>query len=271
MSNGNDSWMDMLREWNGNEHIHILLIVVAAVCIYEAVRHFLPVITTKFRPDNRFYMLPWIPLLRLVIILGASALIIPLVIIPTRENVLILLGATALGVGFVLKDYISCLFAGFVLLIERAYKVGDWVRIGDTYGEVVEVGLRIVKLRTAEANDVSIPHSVLWHEPLINATSGQQDLLCVIHFFVHPEPANMQTRKALSDVAGASTYLHKERPIVVVMQNEPFGLHYKIKAYPKDARDQFSFIADVTERGQLALHSIGLRLVATPTAVARHA
>jgi len=270
MSNGPGVWMDMLREWNGDEHIHILLIVVAAVVLYQAIRHLVPHITLKFHPHNRFYILPWIPLLRLLIILGAMMLIAPLVIIPTRENVLILLGAVALAIGFVLKDYISCIFAGLVLLAERSYRVGDWVQIGDTYGEVIEIGLRTVKLHTADANDVSIPHSTLWHEPLTNATSGKQDLLCVIHFFVHPDHDNATARKTLSDVASASTYLHKERPIVVVMQNEPFGLHYKVKAYPKDAREQFSFIADVTERGQFALHKIGLRLVTAPVSVAAH-
>jgi small-conductance mechanosensitive channel len=268
MNSKTGKWMDMLREWNGNEYLHILLIVLIAVALYQAVRFAVPRITTKIRPHDRFYMLPWVPLLRLIIILAASALIVPLVIIPTRENVLLLLGALALAIGFVLKDYMSCLFAGFVLLAERAYRVGDWVQIGDTYGEVIELGLRTVKLRTADANEVSIPHSVLWNKPLINATGGKQDLLCVIHFFVHSDHENTTVRKTLLDVANASSYLHGERPVVVVMQNEPFGLHYKVKAYPKDAREQFSFISDITERGQFALQGIGLKLLTAPASVA---
>jgi hypothetical protein len=35
-----------------------------------------------------------------------------------------------------------------------------------------------------------------------------------------------------------------------------------------EAREQFKFIADLTERGQFALQEIGLRLVTTPAAVA---
>ncbi len=257
----------MLREWNGHEPVHILLIAVAATAIYQATRRLVPLVTTKVRPRDRFHMLPWVPLLRLVIILAAAVLIFPLIIIPTRENVLILLGALALAIGFVLKDYMSSLFAGFVLLAERAYRVGDWVQIGDTYGEVVELGLRTVKLRTADANDVSIPHSALWDTPLINATSGNHDLLCVIHFFVHPDHGHANVRETLRDLAGASPYLHRERPIIVVVLNEAIGLHYKVKAYPKDAREQFLFIADITERGQSALHGIGLRLVSAPASV----
>ena len=262
------TWMDMLREWEGHEHFHILLIVAAAVAIYQIVRRLVPFITSRVRPHSRFYLLPWVPLLRLAIILTATGLIVPLVIIPTRENVLILLGAVALALGFVLKDYVSCFFAGFVLLAERAYRVGDWVQIGSTYGEVVELGLRTVKLRTADANDVSIPHSLLWDKPLINATGGSKHILCAVHFFVRPDPCCTNVREALLAVAGASAYLLEGRPVVVVVKNEPFGLHYKVKAYAQDARDQFLFVADITERGNLALHGLGLTLVTASLSVA---
>jgi hypothetical protein len=80
MSDQSGNWVDMLREWKGNEHVHILLIVVAAVVLTQGTQYLVPRITTKVRPDNRFYVLPWIPLLRLVIIIGAASLIVPLVI-----------------------------------------------------------------------------------------------------------------------------------------------------------------------------------------------
>ena len=64
-----------------------------------------------------------------------------------------------------------------------------------------------------------------------------------------------------------SVYLRLDRPIVVVMNHLPFGLHYKLKAYSMEAREQFKFIADLTERGNFALWEIGLRLVAAPAVV----
>ena len=263
-----EQWMTMLRSWNGTELGHILLILFAAFILYEVIRIVVPRIARRVNPDTRFYMLPWVPLLRLVIILGTATLIVPLIITPTRENVLALLGATALTVGFALKDYISCFFAGLFFLLERPYRIGDWVQIGSEYGEVTEIGLRTVKIVTADDNAITIPHSTLWTQQLINATSGAPDLLCAIYFFVNPAHDNATARKTLKDIAVSSAYINPERPIVVVMNNEPFGLRYKLKAYPKDAREQFLFIADVTERGNFALHKIGLELVTSPVSVA---
>ena len=266
MSDASINWSQMIREWSEYEYVRILLIVVAAWGLIALAKRLVPWVTTKFRPDYRFYALPWVPLLRIIIILGAAVFIVPLVITPTRENVLALLGATGLAIGFALKDYLSCLFAGIVMLIERPYRVGDWVQIGDTDGEVVRLGLRTVDVQTADDNCVTIPHVVLWNSPLSNATSGQHELLCVTDFFVHPDHDNATVRQTLFDVAVTSPYLKLDRPIVVVMRNEPVGSHYKVKAYPMDAREQFAFIADLTERGQFALHELGLTLVAAPVA-----
>ncbi|MEJ0009491.1 MAG: mechanosensitive ion channel domain-containing protein [Alphaproteobacteria bacterium] len=267
MSNG---WTEMLQEWSGHEPVHIVLILAGAWLAYEMLQHLVPALTQRMRPDYRFYALPWIPLLRLAIILTVITLIVPIVITPTRDNVLALLAGSALAIGFAIKDYISDLIAGIIFIIERPYRVGDWVRIGETYGEVVEIGTRTVMLRTADANDVTIPHSTLWHEPLSNATSGQHDLLCVTGFYVHPNHDNALVRQTLHDVALTSAYLKLDRPIVVVMEHEPFGLYYKLKAYPMDAREQFQFTADLTERGQFALRELGLSLITASVAVATH-
>jgi small-conductance mechanosensitive channel len=267
----NESWKDMLKQWSGYEPVHILLIITAAWIACELVRHLVPRITAIFRPHQRFYALPWIPLLRLIIILTAMILIVPFIIKPTRDNVLALLGATAFAVGFAIKDYVSCLIAGFIFMFERPYRVGDWIQIGETYGEVIHLGLRTVLVRTIDANDITIPHSALWTQQLTNATSGQNDLLCVTEFYVDPDHDNALARQALFDVAMTSAYLRLDRPIVVVMKHMPFGLYYKLKAYPMEAREQFKFIADLTERGNFALREIGLRLVTAPAAVAEQA
>src|SRR5277367_1512859 len=160
----------MLREWSGYEPVHVLLIIIAAWIASELVRRLVPRITAIFRPHQRFYALPWIPLLRLIIILTAVTLIVPLLIKPTRENVLALLAGTAFAVGFAVKDYISCLIAGIIFMFERPYRVGDWIEIGGTYGEVIHLGMRTVLIRTIDANDITIPHSTLWHDQLSNAT-----------------------------------------------------------------------------------------------------
>ena len=62
----------------------------------------------------------------------------------------------------------------------------------------------------------------------------------------------------LREVAITSPYLHIGRPVSVVVHEKPWGTHYRLKAYPIDGREQFSFISDMTVRGKAALADLAV-------------
>ena len=76
-------------------------------------------------------------------------------------------------------------------------------------------------------------------------------------FYLQPRHDASLVRTALRDVALTSAYLDYQRPVSVSLQQTQWGTHYKVKAYPFDMRDQFSFISDLTVRGKLALVDCG--------------
>lgn len=65
----------------------------------------------------------------------------------------------------------------------------------------------------------------------------------------------------LQDVALTSAYLNYSQPVIVVLAEQPWGTHYKLRAYPYDMRDQFAFVSDLTVRGKLAIAEAGAREV----------
>jgi len=71
-------------------------------------------------------------------------------------------------------------------------------------------------------------------------------------------------RTALRDVALTSAYLRFEKPIVVVAEEQPWGTHYRIRAYPMDPRQQFVFITDLTVRSKAVLSAAGIRPALLP-------
>ena len=267
MGGNTDRPLEMLRAWSLANIVGIVLVILAAWLANLIVQRFVPWGVRKIWPNTRFFLLPWVPLLRLLIIVAAVVSITPLVIKPTPENLLALLAAGGLAIGFAFKDYVSCLLAGIVLLFERPYRVGDWVQIGDTFGEVTHIDLRTVAIRTPDDNQVLIPHATIWTTPISNATCGQHELLVEANFYLHPNHDGAAVCDALRNVTLASSYLKLDSKIVVVAAQRPYGLHYKIKAYPKDAREQFLFISDLTIRGHQALRQLGVQPITAPTAV----
>jgi hypothetical protein len=79
----------------------------------------------------------------------------------------------------------------------------------------------------------------------------------VADFYLHPRHDAQSVRHKLRNVALTSSYLDLERPVTVVVSEKPFGTHYRLKAYPIDARQQFQFTSDLTVRGKEALSTLG--------------
>ena len=55
-------------------------------------------------------------------------------------------GVLSLMIGFGAKDLIGDIIAGLFIIFEGAYRIGNWVWVGDWYGQVHEIGLRYTKI-----------------------------------------------------------------------------------------------------------------------------
>jgi small conductance mechanosensitive channel len=246
--------------------LEIAAVIAGAWLLTVVVRAGLPWMVDRLRPAGRMKILPWIPVLRFLILLAAIGVIVPIVIRPTLENMVVIFGALGLAIGFAFKDYLSDVIGGAVAIIERAYRPGDWVRIDDAYGEVKLVGLRSLSIVTPDDTVVFIPHSRVWSTNVYNANAGKRDLMCVADFFLHPDHDAAAVRQGLADVAMTSPYVNLSRSIVVVLADEPWGTHYRVKAYPVDSRYQFEFISDLTLRAKMVFARLGALPVTTPVA-----
>ena len=74
----------------------------------------------------------------------------------------------AVVVGFALQDTLGNLFAGLAIQIEKPFRVGHWVKIGDFEGRVQEVTWRATKLLTKAGQFVVVPNSVMSKDPILN-------------------------------------------------------------------------------------------------------
>ena len=65
---------------------------------------------------------------------------------------------------------LSQIVSGFVVLYSRAIRVGDFVRVGDHEGVVVELGLLSLKLVTRRREEITVPNTLLAGTPVENFT-----------------------------------------------------------------------------------------------------
>jgi len=85
-----------------------------------------------------------------------------------REQLLTTSAVGAVVVGFALQDTLGNLFAGLAIQIEKPFRVGHWVQIGDREGQVSEITWRATKLRTKSGQFLIVPNSFISKEPVLN-------------------------------------------------------------------------------------------------------
>jgi small-conductance mechanosensitive channel len=83
-----------------------------------------------------------------------------------------LLGLGGLAFSLAAKDTISDAIAGFIILVDRPFRMGDRIEIQEigTWGDVVEIGLRTTRIRTRDNRMVIVPNSVIGSNQVINYT-----------------------------------------------------------------------------------------------------
>ncbi len=94
------------------------------------------------------------------------AFLIKLGVPPT--SLLAVFGAAGLAVGLALKDTLSNIAAGVLMLVLRPLAVGDFISTGNNSGSVVEIGLFATTLKTADGVFVYIPNSSVWPNHIQN-------------------------------------------------------------------------------------------------------
>ena len=78
------------------------------------------------------------------------------------------LGIGGLAFAFAAKDTIGNLFGSITLLLDRPFRVGDWIKVGSSEGEVIQVGIRTTLLRTTADTVITLPNSTLVNKGIEN-------------------------------------------------------------------------------------------------------
>ncbi|HQX89789.1 MAG: mechanosensitive ion channel family protein [Moraxellaceae bacterium] len=79
-------------------------------------------------------------------------------------------GVLSVAIGFASQTSASNLISGLFLIGEGPFSIGDFIRVGQTEGEVLSIDLLSVKLRTADNLFVRIPNEQLIKTEVINMT-----------------------------------------------------------------------------------------------------
>ncbi|HPR18608.1 MAG TPA: mechanosensitive ion channel [Candidatus Cloacimonadota bacterium] len=173
------------------------------------------------------------------------------IIKPPIQSVLAITASAGIAIGFASQEILKNIFGGIVILFDKPFNVGDKIQMDNYYGEVINIGLRTVRVVTPDDSVVSIPNSEIISKSVSNANSGQPDCQVVAEFYFEPDLDMDRAHTLAIRCASLSRYVYLNKPIAAVFKNEiQMGkslIKMRLKAYVFDHRYEYAFITDMSK------------------------
>lgn len=80
------------------------------------------------------------------------------------------LGLGGLALALAAQDTAANLFGSITILLDRPFNVGDFIKVTDTTGTVLDIGFRSTRIRTIDNSVVTLPNSTMAKEKIENLT-----------------------------------------------------------------------------------------------------
>ncbi len=116
----------------------------------------------KLEPTARTFFRSFITIALKIVIVIAAALIVG---VPMASMVAVI-GSAGLAIGLALQGSLSNIAGGFIILVFKPFKVGDFVETSDAIGTVEAINIFYTKILTVDNKVVQVPNSVISNQRL---------------------------------------------------------------------------------------------------------
>ena len=171
-------------------------------------------------------------------------------------------GALAFAVGFAMRDLVAAFIAGITIMFDRPFQVGDRVEYGGQYGDIIEIGLRSVRMNTLDHNVVTIPNNKVLTDVTSCGNYGALEMQVGMDFYVGVDQNIRLACELIKEACITSRYAYLDRPVPIlakqVIKDDYVAFHIKARPYVLDTKYEKPFETDVHLRVHEAFAEHGI-------------
>jgi len=169
------------------------------------------------------------------------------------------IGAAGLAVGLALKDSLSNVASGVMLVTLKPFRVGDVVQIGGSSGTVEMVRIFQTQLRGADNQTIVLPNNLITTAPIVNLTPDTRRRIELVIGISYEDDID-EARKVIMDIMQADKrILEKPAADVVVYELADIAVRLGIRCHVSNA-DHFATKCDLNERIKKAFDKAGISI-----------
>jgi small-conductance mechanosensitive channel len=159
---------------------------------------------------------------------------------------------------------LSNMIAGTVLTYTGAFKLGDRVKLGDAFGDIIETSLLATRIRTIKNEHITIPNSLVLNGSVVNYSRAARKLGLILHASVtigYDTPWRKIHELLIEAARATPGLLHNPPPFVWQTALNDFYVTYEINAHTDQPQDMIDIYAALNERIQDAFFAAGVEIM----------
>ena len=141
-------------------------------------------------------------------------------------------GLLAIIFGFAGQNLFAGIIGGVSIQINRPYKVGDWLKVGDIYGEVREINWRSTRLCTNDQIYLDIPNNEMVSHQIVNLHYPTEVHAMRIRVGIDYSVPPNRVKDALGRAAQRAKNVLPNPPVSVFLVDfSDYAMTYEVKFY----------------------------------------
>ena len=169
------------------------------------------------------------------------------------------LGAAGLAIGLALQGSLSNFAAGFLMILFRPFRVGDYIEAAGTAGTVEEIQIFTTTLRTPDNKVVIVPNAKLTADNIVNWSAKGTRRVDMVFGIGYGDDID-RAREVIQSIIDADPRVLKDpAPVVAVYQLGQSSVDFVARPWVK-SDDYWDFWFETTEKVKKAFDAAGISI-----------
>ncbi len=165
------------------------------------------------------------------------------------NSLVVSLGVGSLAVGLAAQDTLANMFAGFALMADRPFLIGDRIQLasGET-GDVEAIGIRATRMRTLDDTLLIVPNRELTKERVVNLSRPGRSVIARLDVGVAYGSDLEKARRIVTEAVLSSGYVDRgHQPDVLVTKLGDFSIGLRAVFSVRDYTELNLAVSEVYE------------------------
>ncbi|TDR23809.1 mechanosensitive ion channel family protein [Marinicella litoralis] len=171
-------------------------------------------------------------------------------------SLIAVMGAAGLAIGLALKDSLSNLASGVMLVLTRPFKRGDFVDVAGTSGKVTEIKLFSTILQSTDNKKLIIPNGQITSDVIVNYTTEALRRIDLVIGVSYDDDIRAAKKILMETISAHEMVLQEPKPVVMLKDLGASSVDFVVRPWVK-TEDYWTVYGDLMEQIKLNIEAGG--------------